>query len=83
MSQIRTEVTLHPETVAKAEQVVKARKKAQRKPKPAAPEVKRRYVKKPVWLDQRVWNEALKVSGNKPKRIVPLSPTAVIVANHE
>lgn len=81
--EVRHDVTLHPETVQKAEILVKERRKSRRKPKKSEPEVKRRYTKKPKTVHPQVWKKALELSGNQPKRIIVQSDTEVLVVNRE
>lgn len=85
MTVVRDGVTIHPETVAKAEKIAKetaaARRKAKQKPKQPEPVVVRRYTKRPKSLHPKVWNTALRLSKNNPKRIKVLSDTEVVVEN--
>lgn len=82
--EVRSSVILHPETVQKAEKLAKETRARRRKPpKPSDPQVTRRYTKKPKSVDPRIWETALRLSGNHPRRIRVVSSSEVVVQNHE
>lgn len=87
MTEVRKDVTLHPETVAKAEtlakEATKKRRAAKAKAKAKTPEpaVIRRYRKRPPWMNVEVWNTALKLAGGNHKRVILNSPTEALVEN--
>lgn len=72
-------MTIHPETVAKAESL--AKKSSKRLPK-VEPEVTRRYLKKPDFLNAMAWEEGLRRADGNPRRIVVESSTCVLVVNN-
>lgn len=83
MRQVRTRVTMHPETITNAETIIKDIRRSKRIPKEPEPEVKRRYKKRPPWLNGMVWNTALRLANGNYRRLNVLSDTEIRVENHE
>lgn len=78
MVSVRDVVTLHPETVAKAEKKVK---KPQRKAKKEVPEIRRHFKKRPESVPQALWAVALTLAEGDPKRMKIESDYSILVTN--
>lgn len=76
MTEVRDAVTLHPETVTKAETLAKESQAKRRKP----PSRRKNPVSK-TKVHPEVWQKALALAGKDRSRLVVESPTSVLVRN--